>query len=82
MTVDVGKANSVGVADGGNQTMVGEGGGVTVGRGVSVAGIESTGRQDASRRDPMKRNRANDRCIMMEKNLQGVVKYMRIKFYR
>ena len=41
----MGKANSVGVADGGNQTMVGEGGGVSGRGGVSVGRIDSEGRQ-------------------------------------
>lgn len=38
--------NSVGVADGGNQIMVGEGGGVSEGRGVSVDGVESNDVQE------------------------------------
>jgi len=54
VAVWVGRANSVGVADGGNQTMVGEGCGVSEGRGVSVGGITSVGRHALRRRNPMK----------------------------
>lgn len=55
VAVLVGKVFSVGVADGGNQTMVGEGGGVSDGSGVSVGGTASEGRQAPRRRNPMKR---------------------------
>jgi hypothetical protein len=61
----VGKANSVGVADGGNQTMVEVGGVVSVGRGVSVGGISSSGRQAVSRRNPTKRNEEMIRFMML-----------------
>jgi hypothetical protein len=43
--VKVENASSVGVADGGNQIMVEVGSGVSVEMGVSVGGIDSTGRQ-------------------------------------
>ncbi len=51
MAVYVGKAKCVGVADGGNQTMVGVGSGVcvVVGTGVAVGKVESSGRQATSR---------------------------------
>ena len=52
----VGKAFSVGVADGGNQIMVAVGGGVSVGTGVSVGGIGVDGRQALKMRHPAKRN--------------------------
>jgi len=55
MAVLVGKTFSVGVADGGNQTMVGEAGGVSDGRGISVGGIASGARQAFRIRDPTKR---------------------------
>ncbi len=45
VAVLVGKAFSVGVADGGNQIMVGVGGGVSEGMGVSVGGMDVDGRQ-------------------------------------
>jgi hypothetical protein len=61
VAVKVGSVSSVGVADGGNQTMVGEGGGVSVGRGVLVGGIASEGRQDARRRNPVKRKEGINR---------------------
>jgi len=51
----VGKDFSVGVADGGNQTMVAVGGGVSVGTGVSVGGVDVDGRQALKMRHPAKR---------------------------
>src|SRR5688572_29164031 len=47
IAVYVGKAKRVGVADGGNQTMVGVGGAVCVAveKGVAVGKVESSGRQ-------------------------------------
>jgi len=45
VAVLVGKAFSVGVADAGNQIMVGVGGGVSEGMGVSVGGMDVDGRQ-------------------------------------
>lgn len=41
----MGKVPSVGVADGGNQTMVEVGSGVSEGRGVSVGGVEADDKQ-------------------------------------
>ena len=52
---------SVGVADGGNQTMVGEGGGVSDGMGVSVGGSASGVRQALRSRHPMKRKEGINR---------------------
>jgi hypothetical protein len=51
-----GKAFSVGVADGGNQTMVAVGGGVSVGTCVSVDGVDVDGRQALKMMHPAKRN--------------------------
>ena len=45
--VRVGIVFNVGVADGGNQTMVAVGGGVSEGMGVSVGGGDSKGAQEA-----------------------------------
>jgi len=47
VAVYVGKAKRVGVADGGNQTIVGVSGGVcvAVGTGVAVGRVKSNGRQ-------------------------------------
>jgi len=53
--VRVGKVFSVGVGVGGNQIMVAVGGGVSDGRGVSVAGIVPDGAHDVERRNPKKR---------------------------
>jgi hypothetical protein len=52
----VGKALSVGVADGENQTIVEVGGGVSEGGGVSAGGVDSDGRQELRMRNPDKRN--------------------------
>jgi hypothetical protein len=59
----VGKVISVGVADGGNQIMVAVGSGVFVGRGVSVGGVKSNGRQALRMSNPNKRKEGIDRFI-------------------
>jgi hypothetical protein len=59
----VGKASRVGVADGGNQTIVWVGGGASVGRGVSVGGIESNGRQAIRMGSPNKRKKMRESLI-------------------
>jgi hypothetical protein len=55
VVVFVGNTFNVGVADGGNQMMVAVGGGVFEGVGVSVGGVESTGRQADGMRNPSNR---------------------------
>jgi hypothetical protein len=63
VAVRVGNASSVDVADGGNQTMVEVGSGVSVGRGGWVAAIELSGRQAVRSRNPEKRKMLMNRRI-------------------
>jgi len=57
----VGTAFSAGVADAGNQTMVGEGGGVSDGVGVSVDAVRLAGAQEDRSRNPMIREEGTKR---------------------
>jgi hypothetical protein len=53
----VGTISSVGVAEAGNQTIVGVGVAVSAGRGVAVDRVEPSGRQATERKSPYNRRR-------------------------
>jgi hypothetical protein len=59
----VGKANTVEVAEGGNQTIVSVGSGLSVGKGVWVGGIEFNGRQAIKRKSPQARKQIRKALI-------------------
>jgi hypothetical protein len=61
--VSVGLAFSVGVADGGNQIMVGVAGGVSEARGISVGRTGVDRAQEAESRNPRKRIKMTKRFI-------------------
>jgi hypothetical protein len=59
----VGTVNSVGVAEAGNQTIVGVGIVVSVRGGVAVGRVESNGRQATGRRNPYNSRRMRKSLI-------------------
>ena len=63
VSVYVGTASCVAVAEGGNQTIVGVGVAVSVGTGVSVGSIKFTGRQAPRKRSPHRRKRIQNTFI-------------------